>query len=369
MKNKPISLMYEPGSVFKVFSVAAMLERGRINPKDLFLCNGHYETQYGDGKTIRINCLGNHGYVNAETILKYSCNAGAAYASDRIQADEFSEMLRQFGFGLPTNIPLNGEEPGFLRGPRDWSVRSKPTIAMGQEISVTAMQMVKAATAFANDGIMLEPHVVKRIVAPNGALIHTYSRNPLKQVLSPGTARSILNYMESVTLEGGTATRAAIPGIRVSAKTGTAQTADPRTGKYSDTAYVASCLALFPTEDPQVILYVVIESPMGDSYFGGKVAAPIVQEAGNFLAPYLGLARNGEKVISHPGKVSVPRLSLPEIQESLPDFTGLPKRALLPLLNRNDLKVTIQGSGWVYKQTPPPGTPIAKGMNLVLELR
>jgi len=369
MKNKPISLMYEPGSVFKVFSIASMLDRGRIGPKDLFLCQGHYETKYGDGKTITIGCLGTHGYVSPETILKYSCNAGAAYASERIPADEFHDMLRLFGFGAPTGIPLNGEEAGFLRAPRDWSIRSKPTIAIGQEISVTALQIMKAATAFANDGTILEPHVVKRIVAPDGTPIHTYARVPVKQVISAQTARNILNYMESVTGEGGTATRAVIPGLRVSAKTGTSQTADPKTGKYSDTAYVASCLALFPTEDPQIILYVVIESPMGDSYYGGRVAAPVVKEVGDFLAPYLGIPRTGEKVVTHSGKVKVTRTDAPEVKDVIPDFTGVPKRSLLPLLGRKDLKISIQGSGWVYRQNPPPGTPFVQGMSLVLELR
>jgi cell division protein FtsI (penicillin-binding protein 3) len=278
-------------------------------------------------------------------------------------------MLRLFGFGTATGIPLNGEERGVLRPTREWSPRSRPTIAIGQEISVTALQIMKAATAFANEGVLLEPHIVKKIVSPDGKLVKEYGREPVRQILSPGTARNILNYMESVTREKGTATRATIEGIRVSAKTGTSQMVDPRTGKYSSTAFVASCLALFPTEDPEVIVYVVIESPQGDSYYGGRVAAPVVREVGEFLAPYLRIPRTGQKEIQLPGRITLPRVSLPEIGNVLPDFTGLPKRALVPLLGRDDMKVVIQGSGWVYRQSPPPGTPLTKDLTVVLELR
>lgn len=369
MKNKPISLLYEPGSVFKVFSMASLLELGSIQEEDTFFCNGYYEKQTSDGKTIRINCLGKHGSVTVQEILKYSCNAGAAYASDRANSESFYRMLKLFGFGELTGIPLNGEETGMLRPPRTWSVRSKPTIAIGQEIAVTAMQIVKAATALANDGVLLQPHIVKKILTPDGKLIKEYPREPIHQVISPHAARQILQYMASVTETGGTATRAQIPGVRVSAKTGTAQMIDPQTGKYSDTAFIASCLALFPTDSPQVIVYVVVESPRGDSYFGGRIAAPLIQKVGEFLVPYLGIPREGEQVYSHPGTLTVPKVTLPSLKDTVPDFTGLPKKALLPLLNRKDVKVILNGSGWVYQQTPPPGTPVKPGMEIVLELR
>ncbi|MDR1625021.1 MAG: PASTA domain-containing protein [Spirochaetia bacterium] len=367
-KNKPISLLYEPGSVFKVFSLAAALELGGITPHSTFYCNGYYETTGGDGRKIRIGCLGRHGTVNIERILNLSCNAGAAYASDTIDAESFHYMLGHFGFGESTGIPLNGEEEGMLRPPGLWSPRSKPTIAIGQEISVTAMQMMKAATALANEGIILQPHIVKKIVSPEGKLVKEYEREPLKQLLSPGSAQDIVNYMASVT-ETGTGKKAALEGIRISTKTGTAQTIDPATGKYSETAFVASCLALFPTEDPRIIAYVVIESPRGGEYYGGRIAAPVIGEVANFLIPYLGISRAGETLIDHPGRITVPRMSLPEITAVVPDFTGYSKRSLLPLLRRGDLKVFLNGSGWVWKQDPPPGTAFTEGMTLSLELR
>ncbi|MDR1932510.1 MAG: PASTA domain-containing protein [Spirochaetales bacterium] len=367
IKNKPISLLYEPGSVFKVFSLATALELGGISPDSTFYCDGYYETTGNDGRKIRINCLGRHGTVSIEEILNLSCNAGAAYASDTVGAEEFHYMLRHFGFGEQTSIPLNGEEEGMLREPRFWSARSKPTIAIGQEISVTAMQIMKAATALANEGIILEPHIVKKIVSPDGKLVKEYTREPVKQLLSPATARTILNYMASAT-ETGTGRKAALEGIRISTKTGTAQTIDPETGKYSETAFVASCLALFPTEDPQIIAYVVIESPRGE-YYGGRIAAPVVNEVANFIVPYLGISRAGERVVEHSGRITIPQISLPEMKSRVPDFAGYSKRSLLPLLKRQDVRVLINGSGWVWRQDPPPGAAVKEGMTLTLELR
>ncbi|GAB4374196.1 MAG: penicillin-binding protein [Spirochaetales bacterium] len=369
MKNKPISLLYEPGSVFKVFSMASLLELGVLHEEDTFYCDGYYERETPEGNTFRINCLGRHGTVNVRDILKYSCNAGAAYASEKASNEAFYRMLKLFGFGETTGILLNGEEPGTLRPPRTWSIRSKPTIAIGQEVAVTAIQVVKAATALANDGMLLQPHILKKILTPEGRVIKEFPREPIQQVLSPQTAHQVLEYMESVTEPGGTAVRARIPGVRVSAKTGTAQMIDPQTGKYSETSFIASILALFPTESPQAIVYVVVESPKGDSYYGGRIAAPIVRKVGEFLVPYMGIPREGEQVYHHPGTLVVPRQTAPSLEGTVPDFTGLPKKALLPLLNRKDVIVRIQGSGWVYRQTPPPGTPVTPGMEILLELR
>jgi cell division protein FtsI (penicillin-binding protein 3) len=367
-KNKPISLLYEPGSVFKVFSLAADLELGGINAHSSFICDGYYETTGSDGRKHRIGCLGRHGEVNLERILNLSCNAGAAYASDTVDPDSFHYMIRHFGFGEPTGIPLNGEETGMLREPRSWSARSKPTIAIGQEISVTAMQIMKAATALANEGIILEPHIVKKIVSPDGKLVKEYGREPVKQLLSAGTARTIVDDMASVT-ETGTGRKAALEGISIATKTGTAQTIDPETGKYSDTAFVASCLAIFPAEDPRVIVYVVIESPRGSEYYGGRIAAPVISEVADFMVPYLGIARAGERVMQHSGRITVPRMSLPEMTTTVPDFTGYSKRSLMPLLRRQDIRVFVNGSGWVWRQTPAPGTALTQGMTLTLELR
>ncbi|GHU99548.1 hypothetical protein FACS189483_08930 [Spirochaetia bacterium] len=155
--HRPTIMDYEPGSVFKIFSLAALLDSEAIGTNTIFTCNGYYERVTNRGERIRINCLSAHGPVTAREIIIHSCNAGVAYAADRLAVDPFYRRIRDFGFGERTNVGNPGETEGFLRQENLWSERSKPTIAMGQELSVSAMQMLQAATAIANDGILVPP--------------------------------------------------------------------------------------------------------------------------------------------------------------------------------------------------------------------
>ncbi|MBN1686366.1 MAG: transpeptidase family protein [Spirochaetales bacterium] len=364
-QNRPAVAAYEPGSVFKIFSIAALLEVGGISSYSSFVCGGSYENP---DIPVPIKCLGVHGQVNAADIIKYSCNAGAAYASDSVEAPVFHDMLVRFGFGTETALPFPGESNGLLKPASGWSARSKPTIAFGQEISTSAVQVITAATAFTNDGYVLEPHIVKKIVSPAGDLLEETMRKPLVDALSPETARAMLLMMETATQTGGTARRAAIEGVRVSAKTGTAQVFDPVTGSYSTQDFTASCLAVFPTDAPEIIIYVVIEHPKAGETYGGRIAAPVVSTLGESIVDYLNIPRSGETAFSHDGTVRIHGLPPIVLGDALPDLTGYSKRQLLPLLDIDDVKVTISGSGWVVRQEPAAGTPVRPGIKLLLEL-
>jgi cell division protein FtsI (penicillin-binding protein 3) len=277
-------------------------------------------------------------------------------------------MLKRFGFGAPTGIPLSGETSGILRKPQTWSVRTKPTIAFGQELSVSALQIVTAATVFANDGLLLKPLVVKKIVSPDGRLIKEYSREPVTEVLSPEISRSVLRMMETATQPGGTAKRAAIEGYRISGKTGTAQVTDPSTGGYYKDKYIASFLGIFPTEKPRLIIYVSIENPKGEHYYGSRIAAPVFKEAAEALIPLMGITGADANVVAHSGRVVITRPDPLKLEDRIPDLLGQPKRLLIPLLANEDIEVAIRGEGYVVRQSPPPGTPVRKGMRLILEL-
>ncbi len=363
--NRPAASAFEPGSVFKIFSIASFLEVGGINQHSLFVCNGFYENP---DISEPIKCLGTHGTVNPAGIIKYSCNAGAAYASETTGAGIFHDMLVRFGFGSETALPFPGESNGLLNPVSTWSARSKPTIAFGQEISTSAVQIITAATAFANEGFILEPHIIKKVVSPEGKTVEEFSRTPLVDVLSSETAQAMLLMMETATQVGGTATRAAIDGIRVSAKTGTAQIFDVEKGMYSEEAFIASCLAIFPTDDPRLLIYVVIEHPKAGETYGGRIAAPLVKQLGNDLVNFLNIPREGDTVVYHSGTVRVQGLPPIQIGEVMPDFFGYSKRQLLPLLEMSAIQVNITGSGWVIQQTPPAGTPLRKGMSVKLAL-
>jgi cell division protein FtsI (penicillin-binding protein 3) len=368
IKNRVITQLYEPGSVFKIFTISAFLELDGITTSSAFNTAGGYRGTGTEETGYRITDLGNYGVLTPEGILKYSSNVGAAMASDTVSEESFRFMLSQFGFGEETGISLNGEESGLLRDLDEWSGRSKATIAFGQEISVTALQMVTAATALANRGVLLRPHIVDRIVSPEGKLIREYTREPVREVISPVTAEIMLELLTSTTEPEGTAHRVAVEGLRISAKTGTAEVWDPDAGTYSDTDFVASCIAIFPTDSPRYIIYFAAVKPKGESYYGGRIAAPVVRKAIIELIEHYRIPVGSETVFREEGIPVVKIPSLPELDTEVPDYTGLPKRVLLPLLDRTDITVEINGSGWVVSQDPAPGTPVKPGMTLKLEL-
>jgi cell division protein FtsI (penicillin-binding protein 3) len=176
----------------------------------------------------------------------------------------------------------------------------------------------------------------------------------------------MLDMMGAATEPDSTARRIEVEGVSVSAKTGTAEVYDPEIGSYSEEHFIASTLAIFPSEEPRYILYVMIDHPRGESFYGGRIAAPVVDRTIETLMPYLDIAREGDQVVQHPGRVRVTVPRLPEIDGVIPSYEGLPKRILLPLLDREDLEVTLEGSGWVVAQQPPAGTPFEPGMRLKL---
>jgi cell division protein FtsI (penicillin-binding protein 3) len=159
-----------------------------------------------------------------------------------------------------------------------------------------------------------------------------------------------------------------VDDLALAVKTGTAQVPDSKTGSYSATVHIASCIALLPSESPSLILYLVIVNPQGGEYLGGRIAAPPVGEAAEALINYLGIPRGRNPQIRHSGVVSLPAPALPEMRDRVPDFSGCSKRQLVPLLVREDVRVRLLGDGWVRRQDPPPGTALSPGMTITLEL-
>jgi cell division protein FtsI (penicillin-binding protein 3) len=361
---------YEPGSVFKVFSMASVLDLGGADANTTFTCDGAFHKVTPSGEKITIKCLGVHGAVNIEKILEFSCNAGAAYAADRVESTDFYERLRGFGFGSRTGIVVPGETPGLLRSPETWSLRSKPTIGMGQELFVSAVQMTAAATAIANGGVLMKPLVVLRARERDGSLAWSSEPQSVRRVVSAETAASILSAMEAASGESGTGKRAKVSDIRMAIKTGTAQMIDPVSQRYSEKDYVASTLAIFPADAPRAIVYLAIVKPsLGPSYFGGRIAAPLVKEVAETILNLTGMPRGATPTISHPGSVKLPPVLPVAVGDAMPDLTGTPKRLLMPLLARKDIRVRMSGEGYVVSQSPAPGAPVAPGTELVLEFR
>ena len=359
---------YEPGSVFKVYSMASVMSLGGIDEHSGFECDGAYERVMPSGETVTIKCLGTHGMVDFEGILEFSCNAGAAYASDTVGTVDFYGRIRDFGFGERVGADLAGESPGMLARPQDWSGRSKPTIAIGQETLVTALQMASAATALANGGVLLRPRTLARVADPAGMTLAETRVTPVRRVLDERTALATLAAMEAVVLESGTGKRARIEDLRMSVKTGTAQMIDRATRRYSSTDFIASTIALFPSEAPEYIVYAAIVKPRGESIYGGRIVAPLVKDAANAIADLYGLARSDTAEVEHGGAIVVPPGMPAVIGDVMPDLRGTAKRFLTPLLERTDITVEIEGDGWVVSQEPEPGQPVPPGSVVRLRL-
>lgn len=362
-RNRPIADVYEPGSVFKIFSVASFLQLGAIQENSVFATNGIY------GATDPpIRDLANYGTIDTPAIIRLSSNVGAALASESVRPEAFYSQLKLFGFGEETGVEINGEERGLLARTENWSGRTQPTLAIGQEIGVTAMQLLAGASVFANRGILLKPNIVDKIVSPAGRVVRDFGRTPVREVVSPDVADAVLRAMESAVAGDGTARRLRYEGLRIAAKTGTAQKFDPATGTYSDRDFLASTLAILPVDNPSVIVYLAIDHPKGEEFYGGRIAVPVVRDFLDFLVPYLGIPVEGDARVSQPARITVQPVTLPPLRDTVPDYLGLPKRALLPLLARTDIRVTIEGFGWVVSQEPAPGTPVEPGMRITLEL-
>lgn len=239
--NRPETYTYEPGSVFKIFSISStlFLPEG-ITADSKFTCDGFYKNVPGRP----ISCTKVHGEINTGDIIKYSCNPGTCYAAETVTDKELHFMLNQFGFRV---LP-----------PEEWSERSKYTVALGQGIAVTARQMVKAATVFANHGMLGADEV---------------------EVVSPKVADAMLLMMEKATEPDGIARLHGVKDCRVAIVPGTAQWYDPETRTYSDSKFVAAALAIFPIEDPKYIVYnVVLHPSKGGITTGTGICVPAVGE-------------------------------------------------------------------------------------------
>lgn len=366
--NRPSTNAYEPGSVFKIFTVGIAMDEKGISPNDSFLCDGAYEKRLPNGETVRIKCLDHHGWLTPREALKYSCNDVLGQISDKVTEDEFIYRIKKLGFGEKTGIELSGETTGFVKDPdnKTWSVRSKPTIAIGQEISVSALQMVHAATAIANGGIPRQLTVVSKITDKEGNIVYEHHAEEQDRVLSKSSADYVLSCMET-TATTGTGSRANLADVAIGVKTGTAQMADKVHGGYSETDFLSNCIAIFPVEDPQIVLYIVVEKAKGETY-AGRIVAPVIGKAADVIIDHMGMSRGNAVSVDHNGIINIPRSSGVKLGSLLPDFTGFSKKDLLTLMDIPGIKININGSGWVTSQSPEPGTPVTQDMIIELYL-
>jgi len=402
----------EPGSALKAFLVAAALDRGAVRIDQAFDCeNGSFEVP---GKRVRD--VKPHGELGVHEILQVSSNIGAVKIAQALGPEAYFDVLRGFGFGRPTGSGFPDESAGLLRDWRSWRPLDHATIAFGQGVSVTAVQLAAAMAALGNAGEWRAPRLVAARRVPGGGWLPT-ERQAGRRVVAPETARAVVDMLEQV-VSGGTARLAALRDVRVAGKTGTAQKLDRSTGGYAQNRFTAWFVGLVPADAPVLAIAVALDEPRRPHHTGGTAAAPLFADVAAaqlarfgiltaplpapppaavqvataeaveaepvaVLPPVASRPVRARPAVAEPRKpaaapasapkaVAAPRLpeAVPELARLhdrvlLPDFRGLSVEEVKRITAGSRVDVKLSGSGRAVSQEPPPGTVVALSQALV----
>jgi cell division protein FtsI (penicillin-binding protein 3) len=382
-RNRAVSDAYEPGSIFKIVTAAAGLQEHAVETEEVLDC--------GQGSIeiagVRINDHAVFDKLTFRMAVAKSSDVGMIRVAQRIGRDNFNRYMRDFGFGAPTGIDLPGESSGLLRPPTKWSAISLASLAFGQEVGVTALQMAMAAGAVANGGYLMKPLVVKQIENANGDVVKQFKPEVVRRVLEPQTVDVLTDVLTTVVKEG-TGRHAQIPGFVVAGKTGTAQKIDA-SGHYSMVDHVASFVGMVPARHPAYVVLVSLDTPRGVRNEGGDVAAPVFAKVAEFALRQGAVASDDpERVLRvstdgpptftpasyRPGasaasaSTTAASAAPPAEPGLMPDLRGQPAREAALAAASRGLIVELKGSGRVTAQSPLPGTEIERGMTGVLTL-
>jgi cell division protein FtsI (penicillin-binding protein 3) len=369
---------FEPGSLAKIFAAAALLSLGRVAPGD------------------RVSGEGGHWRVGGRTIsdedpqpsltladaIRVSSNIAIAKFTARLAPEEQYAMLRDFGFGAPTGIEFPAEAPGRLRPPFQWSRPSGMSLAMGYELSVTPLQVAAAYAALANDGVLLQPTLIREVRRSTGSPLYRHRPEPVRRVVTPQVAAALRDLLRGV-VERGTGAEAALANVPVAAKTGTARRVV--NGRYAPGQYTASFAALFPADHPQLVLVVKLDNPHKGSYFAAQTAAPVtrsmLEQALAARTVALDRARLSTAVpraaaapLEDDGGVVPyvvpwpyhPDSAAPAPELAVPDVAGLGMRAAVRALHRRGFRVALKGWGAAEHTWPAAGDSAALGSIVTL---
>ncbi len=350
---------FEPGSTMKLFAAVTLLEHLPDVLQKTFICKGSI-----DVFDATIKCTKEHGRVNLNDIITYSCNAGIIQAMQYVKKDYLYQTLVRFGFGEKTGIQLSGESSGILRPPQTWSGLSKFSMAIGQELSVTSVQLVSAIAAIANKGIYMYPQIVNQIKNTNGNVVSAFFPRSKGKILNEHIAQTILLMMRNVVIEG-TGKRAYVAGYGTGGKTGTAQKSTPQ-GGYIPNAYVVSFIGIAPLENPDICVLILFDEPH-DGGSGGELAAPVFSDIVKRVLPLRGFGRETVKQQS-PSQVAYKKKK----SMYVPNFIGYKDtealRELINIQQNYPIQYIMKGSGTVVSQNPQPGLPLTKVTTISLTL-
>jgi cell division protein FtsI (penicillin-binding protein 3) len=393
--NGALQSIYEPGSTFKIVAYSAAIEKGLVKPDDKIDC------QMGQ-ITVAGRLIHDHhafGVLTVADALAQSSNVGAIKLGLLVGNESMYDYMKRLGFGSRTGIDLAGESPGILRTLSRWQPSSIGSLAMGQEVGVTPLQMATAYSVLANNGSWIKPHVVRELRSPDGAVTFQ-AKIESRPALKPETTAALRTMMEGVTLRG-TAKKAQLEGYTAAGKTGTAQKIDPKTRTYSATKFIGSFVGFAPVSNPAVVIIVVIDEPLG-SYHGGEVAAPVFREIAEQILPELNVTPDTEIKATSPMIAQASKPSPQQVKEDqkqdaqreatlpkvvaarsfsgqtsevvftvasnrkalMPDLRGQSVRDVARMCAQLGLKVEARGEGFATQQNPVAGSEIDAGQTV-----
>ena len=336
--------MFDPGSIFKPITAAALLQEGKANPGKMVFCeNGRYEIY-----DVTIHDHEPYGNISFEDVLINSSNIGIIKLANEMDSETMFRYIRAFGFGERSGIELPGEGKGIFSLPSSWSGITKASLAMGHEIAVTPLQMAMAYAALANGGILYKPHIIYQV---EGQSVREIEK--IRRIFDDNVSTILNPILREVVIEG-TGKRAFLEYTAIAGKTGTAQKIDLQTGKYSHESYVASFAGFFPADNPQYAMVIMVDSPNQNGYYGGQVAAPA-------------FSKIVQRIIGLP---SAPQLTddfeRMESSDSLvyiPDMVGIASAQADGILKDYGFETEIQGDyPMVVEQYPARGRKVPRNL-------
>lgn len=354
---RAVTDMFEPGSVFKVVTASAALEDRLVRPDQRFYAeHGTYTVKFPNGQIRVIKDTRVHDELTFQQAMEFSSNIIMAKVSDLIGAERLYKKARAFGFGGETGIEYPGEAKGDLKRPVQWSGTTLNTMAYGYEVGVTPIQIALSYCAIANNGLLMKPMLIGKIITEWGTVIEERIPEPIRRVVTPEVASTLKIFFEG-TVERGTGTSSKIEGVRIGGKTGTSR--KYVRGQYQTGSYTASFVGFFPVEHPEIVCLVMLDNPRVGGYTGGATAAPIFKDiAQQIITTGKAIIPTGNTIVlaHHNDEVAVP------------DVAGLQSDVARKVLESWGLIAEIFGEGIVVKQVPEPRTTVGRNSKVTLVL-
>lgn len=350
-RNKAVSDLYEPGSVFKIVTAAAALDSGAATLNSSYNCSGSISVE---GVVMKCSHTQGHGTLSFGQALLNSCNPSFIQIGQQLGVSAFCDYLNAFGLTAKTGIDLPGESRSLVYGESSMGPVELASCSFGQSNKITPIQMITAVAAAVNGGYLVQPHVVSQVVNSEGEIVENITSTVRRQVVSEDVSASLREILEE-TVTSGPGNMAYVLGYRVGGKSGTSQKLDKKQEEGAQEVYIASFVGFAPADDPQIAVLIILDEPHSYSYYGGQLSAPVVGSIMADVLPYLGV------------EASYSQDEMDSIELGTPYCVESSVTSAQVTLQKKGLVASVVGSGtYVVAQFPTAGTTLRQGSSVIL---